>query len=419
MWIYVQIPSAMKRTLLSILLTTMMAMLPAQDLQKLSEESTISLLTCGTGEALYAYFGHSALRVADQNLGIDRIYNYGTFDFNTPNFYGRFLTGTPEYMLSVSSFPYFYAEYVSENRSIREQVLNLNDDEKQRLYELLEINFLPENRYYRYDFLFDNCSSRIRDIVLLATRDRFLLVEPDEPLQTFRQLLQPYITHSSWLALGINLLLAGGTDEKAGFSQYMFLPDEMERLFRYYENREGQSLVSAERIIYLNQPDNKSATAFSAPVLIAFILAAALILTWFYRSNGWAWNLFDTILYMVAGAAGIIMVFLWFFSEYTVINANLNLTWAFPPSILLALFIWFKKLYNLVKIYCRIMILLSTGLLMLLSSAQTIPMAGYLLFILVLTRMLSRTGWIDKEPLLLRKPGYRARSQSAASPLCR
>ncbi len=389
--------------MLTILLSGLLITLSAQEGPLLSHESYISMLTCGTGEELYAYFGHSALRVVDEKYGIDRVYNYGTFDFDTPNFYGRFLTGTPEYMLSVSSFPYFYAEYVSENRSIREQVLNLNPEEKQLLYELLEINYLPENRYYRYDFLFDNCSSRIRDIVFKATAKRFVFEEPEESLKSFRQLLQPYIIHSSWLSLGINLLLAGGTDEKAGFAEYMFLPDEMERLFRYYQNHEGQSLVATERIIYQNQPDKHTEPVLTAELLMALILAAALILTWFFRTNGWAWNLFDSILYMVTGSAGIIMIFLWFFSEYTVTNANLNLSWAFPLNILLAVFIWFKKPQKPVLIYCRIMILLSVGLLMFFTSAQTIPMAGYLLFILVITRMLSRTGWMEKERFVRNK----------------
>ena len=133
---------------------------------QLSSESTISLLTCGPGPDVYTYFGHSALRVTDPTLKLDRVYNYGTFDFNVPNFYGQFIDGKLFYMLSVVRYKGFIPDYMAENRFIKELQLNISLDDRQNLFSLLEINYLPENRHYWYDFFKDNCSSRIRDIVV-------------------------------------------------------------------------------------------------------------------------------------------------------------------------------------------------------------------------------------------------------------
>ena len=131
--------------------------------QNLSDRSVVSLLTCSPGTELYSIFGHCAIRIHDPVNEIDKIYNYGTFDFDSPNFYMEFIKGKLFYFLSVSNFTFFKTTYIRMNRSIYEQVVDLSMDQRQSLYQYLENNHLPENRYYLYDFFFDNCATRIRD----------------------------------------------------------------------------------------------------------------------------------------------------------------------------------------------------------------------------------------------------------------
>ncbi|MCR9083074.1 MAG: DUF4105 domain-containing protein, partial [Cyclobacteriaceae bacterium] len=128
----------------------------------------ISLLTCDPGDELYMAFGHSAIRVLDNIKGTDYVFNYGTFNFNTPNFYGKFAGGRLDYMLSVSTYADFVSTYTREQRSIREQVLDLSLEQEKYMVEFLQVNYLPERRYYRYDFFFDNCATRIRDAMDLV-----------------------------------------------------------------------------------------------------------------------------------------------------------------------------------------------------------------------------------------------------------
>jgi hypothetical protein len=131
--------------------------LPAQD------DLRISLLSCSPGAELYSIFGHSAIRVTDETSGTDRVYNYGTFNFREKNFYLKFLSGKLNYYLSVQSFPSFMSDYLEENRTVYEQVLNISHFHKLQLHTALRLNALPENRAYKYDFFWDNCSTRIRD----------------------------------------------------------------------------------------------------------------------------------------------------------------------------------------------------------------------------------------------------------------
>ncbi|MCD6555811.1 MAG: DUF4105 domain-containing protein, partial [Bacteroidales bacterium] len=132
--------------------------------QVLSPYAEVSIITCAPGNELYSTFGHSAIRIKDPVLRIDNVYNYGTFNFETPGFYMKFTRGKLDYMLSVSPYRYFVMSYIQEKRAIKEQVLNLSCPQKTIIFHALKINALPENMYYRYDFLKDNCSTRVLKI---------------------------------------------------------------------------------------------------------------------------------------------------------------------------------------------------------------------------------------------------------------
>ena len=155
----------------------------------LSETATASVLTCGPGDDFYTTFGHSAIRIQDTANGIDLVYNYGTFDFNTPHFYWMFMRGQLDYMLGRSSYEEFMEEYDFYGRAVWEQQLTMEWQQVANLYLLLETNYLPEYRHYRYDFFRDNCATRVRDVIYSAWGGEGLeLNRQSEPL-SYRRLV--------------------------------------------------------------------------------------------------------------------------------------------------------------------------------------------------------------------------------------
>jgi len=334
----------------------------AAQVPTLSAESSISLLTCGPGPEVYTYFGHSALRVTDPALKIDRVYNYGTFDFSVPNFYAQFISGKLNYMLSVVRYKGFVPEYIAENRFIKELKLNLSPATRQELFSLLEINYLPENRHYWYDFFLDNCSTRIRDIVVKANGDSIQWpVEPAEHL-TYRQLIMPYISLNHWAKTGILLMLSSGADRKSTQDGYMFLPDHMHRLFSQAKLADGSPLCSPEKIVFLPDYPKPIGTGLLHPYTIFSILLA---LSWFlvlYKGVPMAVvRSFFSLLLAISGVLGLIFTYMWLFSAHLVCHANLNLAWAFPLHIILSITIWLPKAQRFNKLYSQVMIVI-TGL---------------------------------------------------------
>jgi hypothetical protein len=330
----------------------------AQD-HELSSESTISLLTCGPGPEVYSYFGHSALRVKDPALNLDRVYNYGTFDFSVPNFYGQFIKGKCNYMLSVVRFKGFYPEYIMENRFIKERPLNITLEERQKLFNLLEINYLPENRHYWYDFFMDNCSTRIRDIVIKATDGKYIWPPEPESHLTYRQLVMPYISLSNWAKTGILLTLAGGSDREATQAGYMFLPDQMHRLFAGARLPNGEPLCKPEVVIFEPAYPKPKGTGLAHPYFVlSLLLLASWLINLYKKTPAAIVKGFRSLVLVISGGLGLVFSYMWFFSAFGVCHGNLNLAWAFPLNIILAVTIWIPKAKNINKIYSKTMILL-------------------------------------------------------------
>jgi hypothetical protein len=315
----------------------------------LSEQSRVTLFTCGPGVELYAGFGHSALWISDPETGIDRLYNYGTFDFNTPNFYAKFVRGRLDYMLSVTNVSRFLTEYDYRKISVTAQQLNLTLEERQRLYNLIETNYLPENRMYRYDFFYDNCATRLRDIVAEATNNRVKFNEPDQNL-SFRQMLFPYLEHSPWTKFGINLILGLSSDKKATPEQYMYLPEKMQKAFATatIENQ-NRPLVESEKMI-LDQRYELSEKWYLHPVFcFSALLALVVLISFFDLKRRKATPVIDSLLFGISSLAGLFLLFMWVGTDHSATNQNLNIAWLLPAQVisLWALIrnksaIWFK-----------------------------------------------------------------------------
>ena len=222
----------------------------AGQLPRLGDGAQVSLITYTPGEELYQAFGHSAIRIRDDLLGLDRLYNYGVFDFETPNFYVKFIHGDLRYQLAVSSSELEIQAVGASGQGVTEVPLNLAPSQKQGLFEALEINLLPENRYYQYDFILDNCSTRPRDVIEQVTGSPVAV--RDAGKQTFRDMLDPYFTRIPWAGLGVSLLMGARIDRPASPREACFLPADLERAVETSKNG-NHNLAAEKKIIFPRQ----------------------------------------------------------------------------------------------------------------------------------------------------------------------
>ena len=286
----------------------------------------ISLLSCSPGTELYSIFGHSAFRIKNYSSGQDVVYNYGTFNFNDKNFYLKFLSGKLNYYLSVTRFDRFMYEYTAENRSVYEQVFSMNLAQKEKLYNDLRKNALPENRAYKYDFFWDNCSTRMRDMIQSQYADS--LIYPVFNIKSFRSYLHDYLKDQPWSRFGIDLILGLPCDAPAGTREAMFLPLEM---MKAYDStfHEDKMIASHSREI-LSAVDHVSKKNIFTPLLVSIlILLVSLFLKQLKSTKLWS-NLF----FIITGLAGCIIFFLWFLSDHLTTKNNLHFIWSNPLLLL-------------------------------------------------------------------------------------
>ncbi len=309
----------------------------------LSDKTTISLLTCEQGEELYSIFGHSAIRVNDPVNKVDKVYNYGTFNFDTPNFYPKFIRGQLEYTLGVNTYERFMRAYRYDQRSVSEQVFIMDSSQMNKIYSLLEENYLPENRNYRYDFFYDNCATRIRDIIENSFKGDFKFVIPeDEPEMTYRQRLDYFLKDAPWADFGIDLILGYPSDKQAGFYGKMFLPDYLKEGLLQGEIS-SVPLISTDRSVFKAAPASPKKSLWTPSVvfwIICLIYAIISMLNWAHPIT----RVLDFILFGLAGIAGIQFLFMWFGTNHIATHQNLNMLWAFPLHIILAIQFFRKEL---------------------------------------------------------------------------
>jgi len=328
-----------------------------------AQEYQISLLTCDPGDQLYSAFGHSAIRVVDRVNNQDLVFNYGTFDFNTPFFYVKFTQRTLDYMLSVSTYERFLYEYNYYRRGIREQVLDLNPEQATQLVQFLQINYLPENRFYRYDFFYDNCATRIRDVfetVLGRNLDWNEEVNP-EP-KTFRNLIDEYVYPLPWADFGIDLALGAVIDVNAKEREKQFLPDYMEAAFGravIVGDGPNRPLVKSNHVV-LEFPERTSEMDLFNPYLIWWLFAiAAMILTFVGFKKKRLFKGFDIGFFTILGLLGLLIVLLWFFTFHSQTKSNWNILWAFPGHLVLAFALFSQKIKSWMKKYLLFALILS------------------------------------------------------------
>ena len=305
----------------------------------LSPLAEVSLLTVLPGDEVYSLFGHTAFRVSDPALGLDRTYNYGTFDFEQPFFLARFARGLLDYELAVETTDRTVAVYRFLERPVIEQRLALSAEARQALFQFLETNYLPSRRAYRYDFFFDNCSTRPRDALESALGRRLDYGGYAPPGRTFRDLLQPYLEGVPLTDLGIDLGLGAPTDREATRREAMFLPVELMRAFDA-ASLDGQPLVAATDTLVWIDGAGMPEVAFDWPTLLAWLLLAlGVALSVAAVNDGAGQQLgrrFDVGLFGVVGVAGFVIAWLWLGTEHAVTGPNWNLGWAWPAHVVAA-----------------------------------------------------------------------------------
>lgn len=313
---------------------------------QLSEKSQISLLTCAAGDELYYAFGHSAFRVQDPVLGVDVVYNYGTFDFNQPNFYLNFVKGRMIYSLSRRSFDDFLFEYELEKRWVKEQIFDLTLEERNQMLAFFEENYLPQNRDYLYDPLLNNCSSITGTILKQQYGDAIVFEDSHlEERYSFRQLVRQFLDTNSWSMFGIDVAFGSKVDRTATVQEHMFLPYYAMVQIRH-TTKDGKPLLKRERTI-LDYAEHTKQHFFPLTPLFWFILLLIFtsIVTYFDYKHKVRSRWLDFSLFLITGLIGIFLLFLWLATDHTSTPNNFNVLWAFPLNAIVAfIFVFDDKL---------------------------------------------------------------------------
>lgn len=286
-----------------------------------------SLLTCSPGTEIYSLFGHTAIRYQNYTQNKDIVFNYGMFSFSSPNFIYRFVKGETDYQLGVNDFRSFEAEYMFRGSSVYQQILNLTYEEKLKLQNLLFTNYLPQNRVYRYNYFYDNCTTRARDQIEKCI-DGDVEYPTSVPDKTFRGIIHEFTKGFDWEEFGIDLCLGAGADKPIGIRQQMFSPFYMrsfaESAFIKDENGNTRPLVLREEVIVDADVVDAAESSFPfSPIACAtFFLFLNVVIAFVQivrKKIYWFW---DLILYLSQGLAGCIIAFLFFFSIHPTVDSN-------------------------------------------------------------------------------------------------
>ena len=284
----------------------------------------ISLLTCAPGSEIYALFGHSAIRYEDPARGEDWVFNYGMFSFKDPNFVKRFVKGETDYQLGVIPYRYFEAEYALRGSSVYQQELNLTDAEKVKLIGLLRENYLPANRVYRYNYFYDNCTTRARDKIEESIGGKVVYPESDRVV-SYRDILHEFTAGSEWSEFGIDLCLGSEADEPIDERKQMFAPFYMLAAARGAVIQRGDEVVPfvrEETKIVEAELEDEPAFPLSPMTCALLLLACTIgIVIWGYR-KGRQCLVWNVLMFALQGLGGCIIAFLFFFSLHPTVGSN-------------------------------------------------------------------------------------------------
>lgn len=329
------------RSILVFLFISFSTVLSAQHLpDKLTSSATFKVLTCNAGDELYSAFGHTALLVTDDSLGLNLVFNWGTFDFSDPNFYSKFTQGKLEYFLSIESFDYFVRTYTYLNRGVKSQTLGLTPAQQEKFWSLLKENYKPANRTYLYDFFYDNCTTRLLDMILEVTNNTVLLPEFNKEHYTFRDYINIDLDKHPWAKFGIAICLGTPTDKIPNKKESLFLP---ENLYQSLEETtiNGRSIVTEHEQFVEGVSLVKEENNWTSPTEVFIVLLLLGVMFYIFKNiqliiriN----NIVRIIIYTAFSLLGCLILFLWFGTDHVATLPNYNILWLHP--------LWFVLLFK-------------------------------------------------------------------------
>ncbi len=325
---------------------------------------TASLITCWPGPEIYELYGHSALRIRGE--GIDSVWNYGVFDFREPNFVGRFVSGQTDYMVMGYPFAWFLPEYKHRGSRVVEQDLNLTPEEVQKLLRCLQIASLPQNRKYRYNYIKDNCATRLTDRMSEAT-GKVLLLRGEKRYGSYRDEMRYYNRNYPWYQLGIDVALGSGLDVKIGVGNEMFVPVEMKERLDSARWSDGRYVVKAERELLAGRDDAVLPPTpwWVTPLLwsvVVLLISIVLSVVDYRRHRPSRW--WYSVWFGLLGLAGCLVAFLVFGSSHEATSPNILLLWLNPLQLIIAIGVWWRcmrpavlamAICNIVVIICLLL----------------------------------------------------------------
>jgi len=317
---------------LSAILTTIILLLPVAKAQ--TDSISISLLTCEPGKAIYELYGHTAILVEDFRTGNELVYNYGMFDFNTPNFMLKFARGHTDYILGINRFNSFLREYDIRGSRVFKQTLNLSKAELHILDSLLRDNIKPENRTYRYNFLYNNCATMSLDKIEQSVHGTVSYPQPDTTL-TLRNILTAHTSVRPWSEFAVDIILGSEIDRPLKYKQETFAPlclmgVASKAIITDDAGIQRPLVLKTETIVAPDHSVDMGRPLFT-PVQVASILATLVLLfSLLGRYKEKRFWLIDALLFGIQGLSGVIITFMYFFSEHPAVDSNW-LTIVFNP----------------------------------------------------------------------------------------
>ena len=329
---------------------------------QLSKESEVSILTIGPGFVLNDAFGHSAIRIKDPSQNIDLIFDYGRYDFQAKGFYLNFAKGKLDYEIGWTYSEDFISNYKLQQRRVTAQIINLTLKEKQNLFEGLQTNIQPQNKSYSYDFFYNNCATKIKDVLVDTSNKNISFLTPENFEQlSFRELIRSHVPQNSWGGLGIDAALGSVIDRLASVEEHLFLPKYLDEILKHSKfDPEATKLVLRSEVLNQTQK-SKPSTFWWSPLVILGLVSITIVGMTYYDWTSKSRNKFlDALLFFTTGSIGILILFLWFATDHTSTAYNYNFLWAFGFNLIMLKTVLKDKLKKRFIGYLKFLILLLT-----------------------------------------------------------
>ena len=332
--------NALKGVLLTLILVSSTPVAAQEDIPPM-DSVEFSLLTCQPHDEVYSLYGHTAIRYHELRPGgLDWAFNYGVFDFKKPHFVARFVFGLTDYELGAYPYKYFVREYRRFGSMVTEQVLNLTDEEKMALHDALAINLRPENKIYRYNYFYNNCTTKARDIIESCINGKVEYAGREDYTPSYRDMVHSMTRNNPWSRFGNDLLLGIKADWKTDLRQQEFLPGNLLYDFDHaqiYSNGNYRPLIKERRIaVPAGVQIIESGFPLSPLACAAILLAVGIVIFFFEWRKKRAFVLWDVLLMMTTGTIGIVLT-LMLFSQHPTVSLNLQIILCNP---LPWLFLW-------------------------------------------------------------------------------